>query len=141
MGLNRRKVRETAGKPRKGFVKLSAHRDRDNVIIELIDDGGGINIEKVKRKAVEKGLITQEASETFTTDQAIDLLFQPGFSTADKITDISGRGVGLDVVRRSIESLKRHDPCRNNRGKRKQIRTPPPPDHGDCRCDDRQDQQ
>jgi two-component system chemotaxis sensor kinase CheA len=99
-------VREKAGKPRKGFVKLSAHRDRDNVIIELIDDGGGINIEKVKRKAVEKGLITQEASDVLTTDQAIDLLFLPGFSTADKITDISGRGVGLDVVRRSIEALK-----------------------------------
>jgi two-component system, chemotaxis family, sensor kinase CheA len=105
-GIESPEVREAAGKPRKGFVKLSAHRDRDNVIIELIDDGGGINIEKVKRKAVEKGLITQEASDTFTTDQAIDLLFQPGFSTADKITDISGRGVGLDVVRRSIEALK-----------------------------------
>ncbi|MGA2918948.1 ATP-binding protein [Methanoregula sp.] len=105
-GIESPEVREAAGKPRKGFVKLSAHRDRDNVIIELIDDGGGINIEKVKRKAVEKGLISQEASDTFTTDQAIDLLFQPGFSTADKITDISGRGVGLDVVRRSIEALK-----------------------------------
>ena len=105
-GIESPEVRETAGKPRKGFVKLQARRDRDNVIIELIDDGGGINIEKVKRKAVEKGLITQEASEILTTEQAIDLLFQPGFSTADKITDISGRGVGLDVVKRSIESLK-----------------------------------
>jgi two-component system, chemotaxis family, sensor kinase CheA len=105
-GIESPEVREKAGKPRKGFVKLSAHRDRDNVIIELIDDGGGINIEKVKKKAVEKGMVTQEASETMTTDQAIDLLFQPGFSTADKITDISGRGVGLDVVRRSIEALK-----------------------------------
>ncbi|MGB7788024.1 chemotaxis protein CheA [Methanoregula sp.] len=105
-GIESPEVRENAGKPRKGFVKLSAHRDRDNVIIELIDDGGGINIEKVKRKAVEKGLLTQEASDTLTTDQAIDLLFQPGFSTADKITDISGRGVGLDVVKRSIEALK-----------------------------------
>ena len=105
-GIEAPDEREKIGKPRKGFVKLSAHRDRDNVIIELIDDGGGINIEKVKRKAVEKGLITQEAADTYTTDQAIDLLFQPGFSTADKISDISGRGVGLDVVRRSIESLK-----------------------------------
>jgi two-component system chemotaxis sensor kinase CheA len=105
-GIESPEVRETAGKPRKGFVKLQARRDRDNVIIELIDDGSGINIGKVKRKAVEKGLITQEASETLTTEQAIDLLFQPGFSTADKITDISGRGVGLDVVKRSIESLK-----------------------------------
>jgi two-component system chemotaxis sensor kinase CheA len=105
-GIESPEVREKAGKPRKGVVRLSAHRDRDNVIIELIDDGGGINVEKVKRKAVEKGLITQEAAESYTTEQAIDLLFQPGFSTADKITDISGRGVGLDVVKRSIEALK-----------------------------------
>jgi two-component system chemotaxis sensor kinase CheA len=105
-GIESPEVREKAGKPRKGFVKLSAHRDRDNVIIELIDDGGGINVEKVKSKAVEKGLLTKEVADTLTTDQAIDLLFQAGFSTADKITDISGRGVGLDVVKRSIESLK-----------------------------------
>ncbi|MFA5269357.1 MAG: chemotaxis protein CheA [Methanoregula sp.] len=105
-GIEAPDVREKLGKPRKGFVKLAAHRDRDNVIIELIDDGAGINVEKVKRKAVEKGLITQETADTFTTDQAIDMLFQPGFSTADKISDISGRGVGLDVVKRSIESLK-----------------------------------
>ena len=98
--------RERAGKPRKGFVKLSAHRDRDNVIIELIDDGAGVNVDKVKAKAVERGLITQEVADTLTTEQAVDLLFQPGFSTADKISDISGRGVGLDVVKRSIESLK-----------------------------------
>jgi two-component system, chemotaxis family, sensor kinase CheA len=105
-GIEPPEARKKAGKPRKGFVKLSAHRDRDNVIIELVDDGGGINIEKVKRKAVEKGLITQEVADTFTTDQAIELLFQPGFSTADNVTDISGRGVGLDVVRRSIDALK-----------------------------------
>ncbi|WP_321508317.1 chemotaxis protein CheA [uncultured Methanoregula sp.] len=105
-GIESPETREKTGKPRKGFVKLSAHRDRDNVIIELIDDGAGINVEKVKSKAVEKGLITQEAADILTIDQAIDLLFQPGFSTADKITDISGRGVGLDVVKRSIEALK-----------------------------------
>lgn len=105
-GIESPEAREKAGKPRKGFVKLSAHRDRDNVIIELIDDGAGINVEKVKSKAIERGLITREMAETFTTEQAIDLLFQAGFSTADKISDISGRGVGLDVVKRSIESLK-----------------------------------
>jgi len=105
-GIESPDVREKARKPRKGNVKLSAHRDRDNVIIELIDDGAGINVDKVKAKAIEKGLITQEVDDTFTTEQAIDLLFQPGFSTADKISDISGRGVGLDVVRRSIEALK-----------------------------------
>ena len=105
-GIESPEVREKAGKARKGTVRLSAHRDRDNVIIELTDDGAGINIEKVKKKAVEKGMITADAAATLSTEQAIDLLFQPGFSTADKITDISGRGVGLDVVKRSIESLK-----------------------------------
>jgi len=116
-GIEAPEVREKAGKPRKGFVKLSAHRDRDNVIIELIDDGGGINIEKVKSKAAEKGLITKESAATLTTDQAVDLLFLPGFSTADKISDISGRGVGLDVVKRSIESLKGSIRVETNPGK------------------------
>jgi two-component system chemotaxis sensor kinase CheA len=105
-GIESPDIREKAGKPRKGYVKLSAHRDRDNVIIELIDDGAGINVDKVKAKGIEKGLINPDVAETFTTEQAIDLLFQPGFSTADKISDISGRGVGLDVVKRSIEALK-----------------------------------
>ncbi|MEN6610280.1 MAG: chemotaxis protein CheA [Methanoregulaceae archaeon] len=105
-GIEAPDVREKIGKPRKGQVRLSAHRDRDNVIIELIDDGAGINVAKVKSKAIEKGLITREAADALSDDQAIDLLFQPGFSTADKITDISGRGVGLDVVKRAIESMK-----------------------------------
>jgi two-component system, chemotaxis family, sensor kinase CheA len=116
-GIESPEAREAAGKPRKGYVKLAAHRDRDNVIIEIIDDGAGINIEKVKKKAMEKGLITQEAADAMTTDDAIDLLFQPGFSTADKITDISGRGVGLDVVKRSIESLKGTIRVETNPGK------------------------
>ncbi len=105
-GIELPEARAAAGKPRKGYVKLAAHRDRDNVIIELIDDGAGINLEKVKQKALEKGLIAPEDAGILTTDQAVDLLFQPGFSTADTITDISGRGVGLDVVRRSVEALK-----------------------------------
>ena len=105
-GIESPETREKAGKPKKGFVKLATHRDRDNVIIELTDDGAGINVEKVKAKAIEKGLITKEAASLLSLEESIDLLFQPGFSTADKITDISGRGVGLDVVRRAIESLK-----------------------------------
>ncbi|MDD1696702.1 MAG: chemotaxis protein CheA [Methanoregula sp.] len=105
-GIESPAEREKSGKPQKGLIRLSAHRDRDNVIIELEDDGAGINIEKVRAKAVEKGLITQETADLYSREQAIDLLFLPGFSTADKISDISGRGVGLDVVLRSIESLK-----------------------------------
>jgi two-component system chemotaxis sensor kinase CheA len=116
-GIEDPDLRENAGKARKGLVRLSAHRDRDNVIIELTDDGAGINVEKVKKKAVEKGLITAEAAATLTTDQAVDLLFQPGFSTADTITDISGRGVGLDVVKRAIESLKGTIKVETNPGK------------------------
>jgi two-component system chemotaxis sensor kinase CheA len=116
-GIEAPDVREKAGKPRKGFVKLSAHRDRDNVIIELIDDGAGINVEKVKSKAVEKGLISKDSAATLTTEQAVDLLFLPGFSTADKISDISGRGVGLDVVKRSIEALKGSIRVETNPGK------------------------
>jgi len=104
-GIEAPEARKKAGKPQKGLVRLSAHRDQDNVIIELIDDGAGINVDKVRAKAVEKGLVTPEEAGTFTIDQAIELLFLPGFSTADKISDISGRGVGLDVVRRSIEAL------------------------------------
>jgi two-component system chemotaxis sensor kinase CheA len=105
-GIEAPDARQRIGKPAQGLVRLSAHRDRDNVIIELIDDGGGIDIGKVKEKALEKGLVTKEVANTLSDDQAIDLLFQPGFSTADKITDISGRGVGLDVVKRAIESMK-----------------------------------
>jgi two-component system chemotaxis sensor kinase CheA len=116
-GIEAPDLREKAGKARKGLVRLSAHRDRDNVIIELTDDGAGINVERVKKKAVEKGLISEEGAATLTTDQAIDLLFMPGFSTADTITDISGRGVGLDVVKRAIESLKGTINVETNPGK------------------------
>ncbi len=104
-GIESPDVRIQAGKSQQGHIRLSARREQDNVIIELTDDGAGINVGKVRAKAIEKGLITPEAAETFTTDQAIEMLFQPGFSTADKISDISGRGVGLDVVKRSIEAL------------------------------------
>jgi two-component system chemotaxis sensor kinase CheA len=104
-GIESPGVRIQAGKSQKGHIRLSARREQDNVIIELTDDGAGINVGRVKAKAIEKGLITPETAETFTTDQAIEMLFQPGFSTADRISDISGRGVGLDVVKRSIEAL------------------------------------
>ncbi len=104
-GIESPEARRKAGKPQEGHIRLSARREQENVIIELTDDGAGINVGRVRAKAIEKGLITPEAAETFTTDQAVEMLFQPGFSTADKISDISGRGVGLDVVKRSIEAL------------------------------------
>ncbi len=105
-GIEPPDVREANGKPRKGLLKLIARRDKDNVIIEIEDDGAGINPEKLRRSAVEKGLMAAEAARAAQKEELIGLLFQPGFSTAEKITDISGRGVGLDVVKRSIESLK-----------------------------------
>ncbi|HUU75781.1 MAG TPA: chemotaxis protein CheA [Methanoregulaceae archaeon] len=105
-GIESPHQRELLGKPTKGTIRLSARRDRDNVIITIEDDGGGINVEKVKEKAQKAGLISGEAADALSNGEAFDLLLLPGFSTAETITDISGRGVGLDVVKNSIESLK-----------------------------------
>ena len=93
------------GKQRTGTVKLSAYPDGNSVVIEVEDDGSGINIEKVKNKAIERGIITTQDTQLMDNKELIQLLFTPGFSTADKISDISGRGVGLDVVKTKIESL------------------------------------
>ncbi len=94
------------GKPANGLLHLVASRDRENVVIVIEDDGAGINPLRVKTKAIERGLITEEQSSDLSDEQVYDLLFLPGFSMAEKITDVSGRGVGLDVVRTAIDSLK-----------------------------------
>lgn len=104
-GIEPPEVRTANGKSPKGRLKLSAARDKDNVIIIIEDDGGGMDVDKIKNKALERGLITEEIAASISDQDAFDLLFQPGFSTAEKITDISGRGVGLDVVRTIIASL------------------------------------
>lgn len=93
------------GKDKTGTVKLAAYPDGNSVVIEVEDDGSGINIERVKNKAIEQGVITFSEGQLMDNKEAIQLLFNPGFSTADKISDISGRGVGLDVVKTKIESL------------------------------------
>jgi two-component system chemotaxis sensor kinase CheA len=93
------------GKPQVGTIRLDAYQDGNNVTIEVGDDGAGVDVEKVKRKALEKGQITEEQAEYMTDKEAIDLLFMPAFSTAEKISDVSGRGVGLDVVKNKIEGL------------------------------------
>ncbi|MGN0437940.1 MAG: chemotaxis protein CheA [Lachnospiraceae bacterium] len=93
------------GKPQVGTIQLNAYQEGNNVIIDVIDDGAGIDVEKVKQSAVNKGQITEEQAEMMSEKEAIDLLFKPAFSTADKITDVSGRGVGLDVVKNKIEGL------------------------------------
>jgi two-component system, chemotaxis family, sensor kinase CheA len=105
-GIEPPHVREGRGKQKKGELRLSARRDRENVILVVEDDGAGIDEEKVRKKAIEKGILSREEAPALSREAVIDLLFEPGFSTADTVTDISGRGVGLDVVRSAIESLK-----------------------------------
>ncbi|AEY66559.1 chemotaxis protein CheA [Clostridium sp. BNL1100] len=104
-GLESTEKRKELGKSELGRINLTAYQSGNNVLIEVEDDGAGINIEKIKNKAVENGIITKEASSSMTQQEAIELLFRPSFSTADKITGLSGRGVGLDVVKTKIEQL------------------------------------
>ena len=104
-GLESAEIRKERGKSEVGSIFLDAFQEGNNVVIEVRDDGNGIDTEKVKAKAVEKGTITQEQADVMTDKDAIDLLFRPSFSTAEKVTDVSGRGVGLDVVKSKIEAL------------------------------------
>ena len=104
-GLESAEIRAERGKPEVGSIFLDAYQDGNNVVIEVRDDGNGIDIEKVKNKAIEKGKITREQADLMSDKEAIDLLFQPSFSTAEVVSDVSGRGVGLDVVKSKIEAL------------------------------------
>ncbi len=98
--------RKKAGKPEEGTIILKAENRGNYVLIEITDDGSGIDEEKVKRKAIEKGLISEDEAEKLTKEEAINLIFMPGFSTAEKVTEVSGRGVGMDVVKTNILKLK-----------------------------------
>ena len=100
--------REAKGKPRTGEVGLIARHEGNNVVIMITDDGAGIDANKIRRKAVEKGMISQSEADSLDDSDAVRLIFLPGFSTAEQITDISGRGVGMDVVRSKIEALSGH---------------------------------
>ncbi len=104
-GIETPEERVKLNKPKEGNVILKAYPDGNNVVIEVVDDGRGIDAAKVRKKAVEKDLISLEESETLSEDDIISLLFQPGFSTSDEVSDVSGRGVGLDVVKSKIESI------------------------------------
>ncbi|MEE0960794.1 MAG: chemotaxis protein CheA [Lachnospiraceae bacterium] len=104
-GLESAEIRAERGKPEVGSIFLDAYQDGNNVVIEVRDDGNGIDIEKVRNKAIEKGTITPEQAEGMSDKEIVDLLFKPSFSTAEKISDVSGRGVGLDVVKTKIEAL------------------------------------
>lgn len=104
-GLEDNETRRALGKPEVGSIFLKAFQEGNNVIIEVGDDGGGIDVNAVRTKAIERGVITEEQAESMSQKEIINLLFLPSFSMAKKITDISGRGVGLDVVKSNIEAL------------------------------------
>ncbi len=104
-GLESTEERIKRGKNPTGSIFLDAYQDGNNVVIEVRDDGNGIDVEAVKRKAIERGTITAEQGEQMSDKEIIDLLFLPSFSTAKQVSDISGRGVGLDVVKSKIEAL------------------------------------
>ncbi|TCL56570.1 two-component system chemotaxis sensor kinase CheA [Kineothrix alysoides] len=104
-GLETAQIRKESGKPAIGSIFLDAYQDGNNVVIEVRDDGAGINTEMVKNKAVSRGIITVDQGENMSEQEIMNLLFHAGFSTADVVSDVSGRGVGLDVVKSKIEAL------------------------------------
>ena len=104
-GLELPDVRESGGKPRKGTIRLEARQEGDQIIISVADDGAGIDPARIAKKAMEKGLVTADRLRTMTTREILDFVFLPGFSTAEKISDLSGRGVGMDVVRSNLTKL------------------------------------
>ena len=103
-GIEPGDVREARGKNRHGRVELNAYHDSGSIVIEVIDDGGGLPRDKILHKAIEKGLV--QPSQQLSDQEIINLIWEPGFSTADQVTNLSGRGVGMDVVRRNIQSLR-----------------------------------
>ncbi|MGB9682044.1 MAG: chemotaxis protein CheW [bacterium] len=104
-GIESTEERARIGKPEEGVVKLLAYHEGNNIYIEVEDDGAGINLEKVKKKAIERGIISEENAGRVQEEDLYEILFLPGFSTAEKATDVSGRGVGMDVVKKRVEEL------------------------------------
>ena len=103
-GLEQPTVREANGKPARGRLELNAFHDSGSIVIEVVDDGAGLNRDRILAKAIERGLV--QAGQTLSDTEIYNLIFEPGFSTAEKVTNISGRGVGMDVVRRNIQGLR-----------------------------------
>lgn len=125
-GIETPDLREAQGKPRSGHVRLSAQQEGDYVSIEVQDDGAGIDPERLRQKAREKGLIDPEAAARLTSEECLHLVFLPGFSTKQEVTDISGRGVGMDVVQSRIRELSGQIQIQSElgRGSRFMIRVP-----------------
>ncbi|MDE3109526.1 MAG: chemotaxis protein CheA [Acidobacteriota bacterium] len=105
-GIENAAERLAAGKPARGTVRLNAYHDGDEVVIEVSDDGRGLDREKILRRGMERGIITAEEASRLNESESLQLIFAPGLSTADEVTEISGRGVGLDVVKSALEALK-----------------------------------
>jgi two-component system chemotaxis sensor kinase CheA len=103
-GIEAADIRAARGKPAQGRLELNAYHDSGSIVIEVGDDGGGLPKDKILKKAIERGIA--QAGDTLTDEEIVNLIFQPGFSTADKITNLSGRGVGMDVVRKNIQALR-----------------------------------
>ncbi len=104
-GIEPPDIRVQVGKPPEGKLILRAYQEGGQVIIEIEDDGKGIDIEKIRKKAIEKGFLTPEEAKAASEKELLSLIFKPGFSTAEKVTQVSGRGVGMDVVKTNIEKL------------------------------------
>ncbi|MCD6546427.1 MAG: chemotaxis protein CheA [Thermotogae bacterium] len=104
-GIESKEERIAKGKQPIGTVKLDAHHEGNNVVIEVSDDGRGLDREKILKRAIEKGLIDEASATTLTDEKIFSFIFEPGFSTAEEVSDVSGRGVGMDVVKSTIEAL------------------------------------
>ncbi len=104
-GLEMPDDREKAGKPRTGIVEINARHQENHIVIEIIDDGAGIDVERVKTKAISSGLITEDIAEKMSQKEALQLIFSSGLSTAKQVSEVSGRGVGMDIVRSNIQKL------------------------------------
>ncbi len=104
-GIESPEEREACGKPVQGVVSLDAYQTGNNVVIKITDDGQGIDSEKIKVRALEKGFVTQEKVDSMEPEEILNLIFLPGFSTSEQVTDLSGRGVGMDVVKTQITDL------------------------------------
>lgn len=104
-GIEEPDIREKMGKPRVGKIVLSAEPEENYIVIRLSDDGKGIDPEKIAATAVRKGLLAAEKASTLSVNEAVELIFMPGFSTSEKVTQVSGRGVGMDIVKKNIENL------------------------------------
>jgi two-component system chemotaxis sensor kinase CheA len=105
-GIETAAERQGSGKPVRGTIRLNAYHDGDQVVIEVSDDGHGLDREKIVRRAIERGILSAEEAVRLNESEALQLIFAPGLSTADEVTEISGRGVGLDVVKAALEALK-----------------------------------